>query len=602
MTGTLRHYSRRSLAALRSLAGPALCLLPLWAAAQLPPALPPGGLLQLQIAQPLADVSTSVSASAEFDPPVVAAGGKTFYRVNVTATESSIQWPGQPAAPAALHFGAHASGEVAQMQGNKYRPLAAFLYEVAAPQPGHFTIPAFSVKVAGVPTEIPAASVEVVAQGSGLAPAAKLRLELSATNLYLGQPFHARVILPADPGNQVQAVREIEFHGDSVMMDKTYMRQSIEPVNLDGRLKTAFVFETTVTPLAAGPLKFAAQGFSAGRDFSAPISIHGSVTLAGGAPKYTFLISDPVEIHVRPLPVEGELPGFTGAIGRFFHDPPVLSTNRMRVGEPVRLSVVFHGAGELARLAPPAAPRVRDWQIIADPPPATSFTLVPLGDDQHETPAIPFSYFDPDSGKYVDLSLPPMPVTVVGEGLPLELAESDSEGRPAAPLKLSALAPAPGKAVGSLRPLQLQGWFAAVQLVPVAGWLALWQWDRRRRYWEAHPDLLRRVRARRALQRVRGQLQSAVEAGDGAAFIRLAVQALSIAVAPHLPANPQALVSADVLAQLADTARGGPAGDTVRQVFAAADAHFAITPQTLPDWPGLRPRVDAVLQMLEEKL
>ena len=60
-------------------------------------------------------------------------------------------------------------------------------------------------------------------------------------------------------------------------------------------------------------------------------------------------------------------------------------------------------------------PRSRDWQIIADHPPATGFTLIPLTDEARETPAIPFSYFDPATAKYVDLTIPPLPVTVVGD-------------------------------------------------------------------------------------------------------------------------------------------------------------------------------------------
>ena len=42
--------------------------------AQAPPQLPPGGLAQLQVAQPAVDVSSPVTAKAMFDPPVVPPG------------------------------------------------------------------------------------------------------------------------------------------------------------------------------------------------------------------------------------------------------------------------------------------------------------------------------------------------------------------------------------------------------------------------------------------------------------------------------------------------------------------------------------------------
>ncbi len=255
-----------------------------------------------------------------------------------------------------------------------------------------------------------------------------LVLETSATNVFLGQPFQrARDAAGGSAANEIEALREIQFNGDGLMTDKTAFRQSIEAVNINGQLKPAFVCEMTVTPIATGPLKFSAQGFTAGREFSGPISIRGQVNLPGGPAKYVLLVSDPVEINVRPLPAEGELPGFTGAIGKFFRDPPQLATNRLRVGEPVQLKIVFHGEGDLTRFVPPAPPRSRDWQIIADPPPATGFTLIPLTDEMHETPAIPFSYFDPATAKYVDLTIPPLPVTVVGEGLPVQLPAFDDE-------------------------------------------------------------------------------------------------------------------------------------------------------------------------------
>jgi hypothetical protein len=570
--------------------------------AQSPPQVPPGGLAQLQVAQPAVDVMSPVAATAAFDPPVVRAGEKTFYRVNVDAAEASIQWPEAISAPAELKLGANARGQLTQFLGNKFRLLTSFIYEMRAPVAGHFTITNFTVNLSGAPVEIPAASLDVVADNSGLPPARQLVLAASATNLFLGQPFRVRVLLPAGPGNQIEALREIQLNDDGLMVDKTTMRQSIEVVNVHGQLQPAFISEMTVTPIAAGAQKFFAQGFTAGREFSGPIAIRGQVTLPSGPPKYVLLVSEPLEIKVRPLPPEGELPGFTGAMGKFFCDPPQLSTNRLRLGEPVHLKIIFHGEGDLTRFVPPAPPHPRDWQIIADKPPATGFTLIPLTDEVRETPAIPFSCFDPVTARFMDLTIPSLPVTVAGESLPGQLPAFDNNTKSAAPLKLSGLAPTPGKTVASLKPLQLRGGFVGMQLLPVLGFLALWQWDRRRRFLEAHPEIVRRRQARRALRRKKCQLQTAVARGDAAAFVRHAAAAMTLAVAPQYPANPQALVGADVLAQLDDRERNGAAGETVRQIFAAAEARFARRPQTQADWPALQSDVAAVLLKLEEKL
>ena len=466
--------------------------------AQLSPQIPPNLASQLMVPQPAVDHSPpeNISATAEFDPPVVRPGENTFYRVAINATENTIEWPEKFPAPPELLFGAGVRGQLTQPDGTPFHPLSGFVYEITATAAGHFVVPNFVVSAGGRSVEVPSAGLDVETNAVTM-PARKLSLEVSATNLFFGQPFRVRVILPAAQGNRIEALRDVQFNGNGILTDRLATRQSVEPVNRGGQLAPAYIYETVATPLATGPQKISAQGFTAGSGFGGPVVISAPAIISGGPPNYVLLASDAVSFNVRPLPAEGELPGFTGAIGKFFSDPPHLSTNRLRVGEPVRLKAVFHGEGDLTRLVPPAAPRSRDWQIIADEPAGGGFTLIPETDEPRETPAIPFSYFNPATTSYVDLTIPPLPVTVIGEGLPTQLPAANDEAQPGAPAKLSDLAPAPGKTASSLRPLQLRGWFVCVQLAPVAGFLGLWRWDRRRKFLEAHPEIVRRRKAKR---------------------------------------------------------------------------------------------------------
>ena len=116
-----------------------------------------------------------------------------------------------------------------------------------------------------------------------------------------------------------------------------------------------FIYETTLTPVMTGKLTVFAQGFTAGNHFSGSIVITGAATIPGGPPQYTLLESDPVELNVRPLPTEGELPGFTGAIGSFAVGPPKLATNVLRVGDPVKLTVTVTNRGD-GPARPPGRP------------------------------------------------------------------------------------------------------------------------------------------------------------------------------------------------------------------------------------------------------
>jgi len=570
--------------------------------AQLPPQIPAAAQAMLQVRQPSVDATTPVAAQASFDPPVVRAGERTFYRVEVTATESSIQWPAKLLAPEELKVTAQARGQITEFLGNTFRPFTTFLYEVQPTATGQFIVTNFKVSCAGEPVEVPSASLEVVTEAVPAQRPRQIVLQATVTNVFLGQPFNVRIVMPAGPGNQVEALREIQLNGAGLMTDQSATRQSVEVVNDNGELRPAFICDLTVTPIAAGPLDLTAQGFTAGREFGGPISIHGPVRFSSGPTKYSLLISDPIRLNVRPLPSEGELPGFTGAMGIFHREPTVLSTNPLQIGEPVHLKITFHGEGDLTRFVPPSPPRSREWQVIADPPPSTGFTLIPLTDDIQSTPEIPFCSFDPLSGTYADLTIPAVPVTVTGEGLPVELRAGEQAGDDSAPTKLSSLSPGPGKTVSSLTPLQMRGWFVGLQLLPVVGLFGLWQWDRQRRFLEAHPELVRRRKARRELSRKRVELQRAAANGDAEHFIQLAAAAMRVAVAPHYPANPQALVGGDVLSQLDVDAQNGRAGETVRNIFAGADRRFAVRTTPPADWLAFNTDVEAVLSQLEAKL
>jgi DNA-binding NarL/FixJ family response regulator len=130
----------------------------------------------------------------------------------------------------------------------------------------------------------------------------------------------------------------------------------------------------------------------------------------------------------------------------------------------------------------------------------------------------------------------------------------------------------------------------------------VWRWDERRRFLAAHPEIVRRLEAKRVLRQERKELRRAVAVHDAEKFIQHSVAALRVAVAPHFPANAPALVGADVLSQLDAPARAGREGAVVRAVFAAADNRFAALPAGAKDLLALKADVEVLLDQLEEKL
>jgi hypothetical protein len=343
-----------------------------------------------------------------------------------------------------------------------------------------------------------------------------------------------------------------------------------------------------VTPLAAGRITFSAQAFLGFNQMDSA--------------SCKFLVSDAVSIFVRPLPSENALPGFTGAVGKFLADAPGLSTNQAHVGEPIKLKYNFHGEGNLTRFVPPEAPRSSEWQVIAGNTGENSFTLIPLTDEATSTPAIPFAAFDPATENYYDLTIPAFPVTVTGDGLPTQVASWSSGDSNTVTLKLGALAKLPGGPAPGLQPPQRRGGLILAQVLPLFVFFILWRWDEHKRFLEAHPEIVRRRRAKRDLRREIGLWRRAAAQGDADKFVAHAAAAMQVAVAPYFPANERAMVCGDVLSRFEDADRNGTTGETVRKIFTAADAKFAEAKPPPADFMAMKSEVEQVLQKLEEKL
>ena len=477
-------------------------------------------LIQIMRSQPAVDISAPVTATAAFDPPVVRPGEKAIYRVRFNATVVSVKLPEKLPAPPELKIQLNCSGQTMQPVGNAFQNFATFDYDVRADAAGQFIMPEFTADVYGQPVMIPAAQLEVKSDlPESHEPVRQLVVESAATNVFVGEVFDVSVLLPATAAGAIEGVSDVQLNGESFVADKNSGRQSIRTVAMNGRNVTAYVYETSLTPIAAGKLILSAQGFTAGMNFGGPIVISGHATIPGGPPALTLLDSEPVAINVRPLPAGNELPGFLGAVGSYNSDPPNLTTNILKTGEPVQLTVVIRGQKNLNRLNPPLPPHAEGWQIFPaerggilpaangkEAGASFKYTLIPLTDTVRATPAIPFSCFDPASGKYVDLTIPSLPVTVLpGEAATADTALMVSENTTDAGKKsgLSKLASSPGRNTGGLVPLQLRGWFPLVQIFPLLGFCGLWFWDRRRRFLEQHPEIVRRREARRALRRER---------------------------------------------------------------------------------------------------
>jgi hypothetical protein len=584
---------------------------------------PQDPLITLMLAQPRIEIGLPVTAVSWFDPSVVRPGQLSFYRVTFNALEESIDWPAEFAGPEKLALRPGARGQILQPTGTTTEPRTTFSYRAYPTEPGEIVVPAFTVQVYGKAITVPAARLKVASTTEPASPPPmQLVLDIPNTNLFVGQPAMVRIILPGSITSPFQGMSQIRLAGEGFIMDQGAAHQKIESSVRNGMNVMNFIHESMLIPVTSGRLDVFAQGFTAStRSITNTVPNNAAPNSPVFIPQLILIESQPVELSVQALPKDGELPGFTGAIGLLTLGQPKLSTNIVRVGEPVKLSVTVQ-VSNFSRLVAPPAPRIDGWQIMTDTSagePAQmlqargaatiEYTLIPMDENLRGTPPIPFSSFEPTRAVYKDLTIPSLPITVVPGTVPADLAPilqaETSPNQAEEELILSGLATASGRSASTLVPLQRQGSFKVVQIAPIAAFLGLWAWERRRRYLEVHPQILVRRRARRSLRREKRALRRAAHRSDVAAFASSAVRALRFGSAPHFPAEPDALVAADILQLLGENgmSSGSVGAATVRRLFAMTDeSRFAAHSPKALDLLGLQPELEHVLDNLEAKL
>jgi hypothetical protein len=258
--------------------------------------------------------------------------------------------------------------------------------------------------------------------------------------------------------------------------------------------------------------------------------------------------------------VEGRPPDFSGAVGQFKFKAEG-SPNRVKIGDPVTMKMTITGKGNFDRIQAPALMDSQGWHAY---PPSDNFEP---GDDlritgtktfeiavvpetpQKQMPQFRFTYFDPQTAKYVTQISPPMPLVVEGAPAaapaPAPAKPATGETEAASPKPTAAATPAPTDILGlryergqraTFAPLYTRPGFLLAQLVPL-GIAAVLLGAR---------FLRKDSRAVRldALRRERGRLWQKLRAeADPAAFYDLAARVVQVdtALATDLdPANVDA--------------------------------------------------------------
>ena len=151
------------------------------------------------------------------------------------------------------------------------------------------------------------------------------------------------------------------------------------------------------------------------------VFVKGSTSEKGLSGRNIYAIARPVTVEVRDVPLEGRPASYVGAVGTFQLTAELLPA-KARVGDPMTLTLAVAGTGTLAdTYAPDLAlvPEIAASFKIHEATQETvgqarrfTYTIRPQTQKVTEFPAVPVSYFDVNTGRYVTLHSRPIPIEV----------------------------------------------------------------------------------------------------------------------------------------------------------------------------------------------
>jgi hypothetical protein len=396
-------------------------------------------------------------------------------------------------------------------------------FSVTPQRAGEFTIPALTAEVNG--QQLATAPLKLIASKATVPSAAAvnagsevafLKLNFSKQKVYAGEAVVAKLSLYLR--DDVQNFGNFQI--TSSPTDGFSAGKTVELQNQRRRVQVGNHVYTEI-PLAV-PLTAVKTGALALGPFTASAVVVLPAQNQGGDPffrmfnqgeqKQVTLATETLNIESLPLPEQNRPANFTGAVGQFDLAASAGPT-AVTVGDPITVRVQISGRGALDAVT---LPEQDAWKNFKTYPPTTKLEttdqfgfqgtktfeqiISPLNNDVHELPALTFSFFNPEDGRYHTLTQPAVALTVKAAGaspLPqMAASKNPTEEKPAQdilPIKenLGTLAPA-------TEPLVTRPLFLITQSMPVLAFLAVFVWRKRADNLANNPRL-RRQRAVAAL-------------------------------------------------------------------------------------------------------
>jgi hypothetical protein len=465
------------------------------------------------------------------------------------------------------------------------------------------------------PSTLPAGSTRVTADGTAF-----VRLRLPKHELYVGETIPIDIQVGMRDGLVASLNGLPTLNGDAFTLNKLSSQPQRAQEIIDGRPYTILTWHSALAAVKPGEL---------GLTIETPLTVRmrtaarpdagllGDIDdlfndpalqnfFGASTEKDITVASAPTAFTVLALPAHDRPADFSGAVGSFSISSDV-SDQKVAAGDPVTLRLRISGSGNFDRVTTPMLHDVEHWKTYT---PTAKFTaeddfghrgektfeqpLIATQPGAQSVPALSFSWFDPNSRRYVVARTSPLNVAITA-GEPLSQG-SGTAALAAAPSNNTAASPAgnrdahglrpdladTGSTTASLMPHYYQPAYLAVPSLLLAAFSGTWFWMRRREQnaWAqaAHASEFPQT------EFLLASMEEARAAGDSTRFLQNARLALRGALASRWQIDPASIALPEIETRLG-------AGSVAARVFKLADeAEYAgatLTPADCRWWNQL---------------
>ena len=559
----------------------------------------------------------AASVTASFDRGIVESGETVRFNVTLEG-EQPTEVPKLPSLPLVQAIQYLGPRQMTQIINGVSSFQVIFQFQLQTRGQGELTMPSLAVTTRGGAFRTPAVSCRITpkeAKGERVS----LKLVTPRDECYVGETLPYDLQLYSSVNLNQIAPPKMSFDG-------FVTGQEVPPSNTqtvrDGQAYIVLSYRQTATPTKEGLLSLgpATQEYvlevNRGRR---PRSLIDDF-FGGGAELEKGIAEAPArQIRVKPLPVEGRPAGFSGAIGRFSVRASVSRTN-VAAGEAITVKWSVYGRGSFNSVQSPQLSLVDGLKTYPGTNGFTSEDPLGLAGTKTfesmvilESPSIkaltfePYSFFDPDTGRYSTVTPRPIAVTVRPESgtsastpTPPAVSAAPTSRFPDRRDELMSLSLRGGRRVPIELPWARQPLWLILALVPLLGLGSLEGW---RRWQEIHQRRLQPTQASRMREAIRSHqaaMRSAAQGGRSEEFFAALDALLRVRCAVILGLPSGDAVTAQVIDEaLVPKGLAVESAEVLRGLFAAVDA-AKFSPAAEPaELSQLRSQADATLEVLQ---